>query len=42
MNSVLRYQQTLQEKRARKRCRSGCSLTVDGADVIVITREKKI
>lgn len=42
MNSVLRYQETLQEKRARKRCGSGYSLTVVGADVIVITVKKDL
>lgn len=42
MNSVLRCQETLQEKRARKRCGSGCSLTVVGADVMVITGEKDL
>lgn len=42
MNSVLRYQETLQEKRTRKRCASGYSLTVVGADVVAITGEKDL
>lgn len=42
MNSVLRYQETLQEKKARKRCGFVCSFTVVGAAVMVLTGEKDL
>lgn len=41
MNLVLRYQETLQEKKMRERRESGHSFRVIGADVTV-TGEKKI